>query len=105
MCSLGPGSAVPESRVRYCSFPLSRDGGFLCALPTDVRAEVLAESEAPLPSTILGPAHLATVPTIEEDEAGEEIPAGLDIPVMLLDLEVSALASMRTFEPALCTGL
>ena len=90
----GPGYAVQPSR----------DGGFLCALPADLHAEVLAEAEAPLPSGILGPAHLTSVPAIEEDEAGEEIPAGLDLPVMLLDLEVSALAFMRVFDPVTETG-
>ena len=104
VCSLGPGSSSGEPRQVLLLPLLSRDGGFLCALPADLHAEVLAESETPLPSAILGPAHLATVPAIEEDEAGEEIPAGLDIPVMLLDLEVSALASMRTFDPVTETG-
>ena len=83
---------------------LAREGGFLCALPADLHPEVAAESEAPLPSTILGPSRLVTVPAIEEDENGEEVPAGLDISVMLLDLEVGALAAMRPFDPVTETG-
>ena len=84
---------------------LSREGGFLCAVPADLHAEVVTESEAPLPNAALGPARLASVPAVEEDEAGEEIPAGLDISAMLLDLELSALAYMRVFDPVTETGV
>ena len=58
---------------------LAREGGFLCALPGDLHPEAQAKAGAPLPSNILGPSCLVTVPAIEEDEAGEEVPAGLDI--------------------------
>ena len=84
---------------------LSREGGFLCALPADLHAEVVTELEAPLPNAALGPARLAFVPAVEEDEAGEEIPAGLDMSVMLLDLELSVLAYMRVFDPVTETGV
>ena len=32
-----------------------------------------------------------SVPAVEEDESGEEISAGMDVSVMLLDLDVGAL--------------
>ena len=62
--------SVAEQRQVLLLPLFSRDGGILCALPADLRAEVLAGAEAPLPSKVLGPAHIATLPAIEEDDAG-----------------------------------
>ena len=61
------------------------------------------QSRSPSPFKYLG--SLVTVPAIEEDEAGEEVPARLDISVMLIDLELGALAAMRVFDPVTETGV
>ena len=80
VCSTG------EARQVLLMPLLLREGGFLCALPADLQPEV----GAPLPTPLLGPCRLVTVPAIEEDEHGEEIPSGLDIQALLLDLEIGA---------------
>ena len=98
VCSTG------EARQVLLMPLLLREGGFLCALPADLQPEVVAETGAPLPTPLLGPCRLVTVPAIEEDEHGEEIPSGWDIQALLLDLEIGALASMRLFDPVTETG-
>ena len=51
-----------------------------------------------LPSDLLGPFLTVSVPGIEDEDAGE-VPAGVDVDVLLVDLEDAVLAAMRLYDP------
>ena len=68
-------------------FLLQRPGGFLLALPSLLQPSVAEDALAEEPLDALGPAHIVSMQTVEEDEVGEEVPTGLSCRVLVLDVE------------------
>ena len=86
--------------LRVLSLPLlQRPGGFLLALPSLLQPSVAEDALAEEPLDALGPAHIASTQTVEEDEVGEEVPTGLSCQVLLLDVEEAFLEYMALFDP------
>ena len=48
----------------------------------------------------MGPSKLVTVPGVEEDENGADVPSGSDITLMLVDFNASVLPLIREYDPA-----
>ncbi|CAE7779878.1 unnamed protein product [Symbiodinium sp. CCMP2592] len=88
-----------EARTKYLASPLlHRPGAFLVALPAALQEDValLASGSG---SSVIGPSGLVSVPAVEEAESGEDVLAGFDVSVLLLDLEDLALQHMSPFDP------
>ncbi|CAE6922416.1 unnamed protein product [Symbiodinium sp. CCMP2592] len=99
-----PPVADAPDRVLHLAWPLlSRPGAFLLALPVALQEDaVLAAGGATSP---FGPSVVVCVPAVEEGDAGEDIPAGYEMSVLLLDLEEAALRFMSLFDPVTESGL
>ena len=79
---------------------ISRVGGVLLAVPVDfLPAEALVTGLNATAETVLGPSMTVEVPAIEEDEAGEEIDAGMTIPVLLVDFLRDVERGLSEFDP------
>ena len=90
-----PGPNVSESRRFLCTPVFLRTGGLLLALPPDFANILEANAVDPAPSPLPGPFQMAAVPAAEEDEAGEETLAGMDLPLVLADMDEAVLLSIR----------
>ena len=79
---------------------MRRASGFMLAIPEGFLPEAMIEQGNSAGSTgLVGPSTLVSVPGVIEEEDGSEIPAGYDLPVRLVDLNISALSSLRGFDP------
>ncbi|CAE7242937.1 unnamed protein product [Symbiodinium sp. CCMP2592] len=98
-----PVADVPD-RVLHLAWPLlSRPGAFLLALPVALHEDaVLTAGGATSP---FGPSIVVCVPAVEEGDVGEDIPAGYEMSVLLLDVEEAALRFMSLFDPVTESGL
>ena len=78
-----------------------RKGGVLLAVPLGViPTKDLDEGAASPEDLMVGPSKLVTVPGVEEDENGMDVPSGLDITLMLVDFNLSVLPLIREYNPA-----
>ena len=99
-----PGPSAPDSRRFLCTPVFLRVGGLLLALPPDFVEVLEANAIAAVTSPLLGPYQLASVPAAEEDDSGEETLVGMDLPVVLVDLDEGILASMSLHDPVTDVG-
>ena len=78
-----------------------RKGGVLLAVPLGIiPRQDLDEGAASTEDPIVGPSKLVTVPGVEEDENGADVPSGSDITLMLVDFNASVLPLIREYDPA-----
>ena len=99
-----PGPSVSESRRFLCTPVFLRPGGLLLALPPEFGDLLEVNASAPVPSPFPGPFRLAAVPAAEEDESGEESLVGMDLPLVLADMEEGILTSMVPHDPVTDVG-
>lgn len=79
-----------------------RKGGVLLGVPLGVLDKKDLDDGA-LSSTedlMVGPSKLVTVPGVEEDEHGADIPSGVDVTLLLVDFNDSVLPLIREYNPA-----
>ncbi|CAE7829752.1 unnamed protein product [Symbiodinium sp. CCMP2592] len=91
---------VPDRALHLLLPLLRRPGAFLAALLEDVQS--LSTGEA---LSVFGPSVVVSVPAVEEGDLGEDVAAGYDIQVILLDLDESLLSFMGPFDPVTEPGL
>ena len=93
-----------SGRVPHLAWPLlQRPGAFLAAVPASLQVEAadLASSDD---ATVIGPSTLVVAPAVEEGDTGEDVPTGLEMSVLLVDLEESVLRFMSVFDPVTESG-
>ena len=79
-----------------------RKGGVLLGVPLgvldkkDLDDGALSSAE----DLMVGPSKLVTVPGVEEDEHGADIPSGVDVTLLLVDFSDSVLPLLREYNPA-----
>ncbi|OLP96296.1 Protein-S-isoprenylcysteine O-methyltransferase [Symbiodinium microadriaticum] len=86
-------SSPDPGRQVLCLPILQRNG-----LPSALLASAQENASSPLPSDLLGPFVTVSVPGIEDEDAGE-VPAGVDVEVLVVDLDEAILAAMRLYDP------
>ena len=85
---------------RVLALPLKRRlGGFMLALPAYLSHSLTEDAASEDPLDMLGMSLLVTVPAVEEDEQGEEVPVGLECPVLLLDADDGLAERMMPYDP------
>ena len=78
-----------------------RKGGVLLAVPLGVIPKKELDEGAVSPEDLMvGPSKLITVPGVEEDENGMDVPSGAGITLMLVDFSLSVLPLIREYNPA-----
>ena len=78
-----------------------RKGGVLLAVPLGVIPKRdLDEGASSAEDLLVGPSKLVTVPGVEEDENGIDLPSGIDITLILVDFNASVLPLIREYNPA-----
>ncbi|CAE7243857.1 mok12 [Symbiodinium necroappetens] len=85
---------------RVLALPLKRrPGGFMLALPAYLSHSLTEDAASEEPLDMLGLSLLVSVPAVEEDEQGEEVPVGLECPVLLLDVDDGLAERMVPYDP------
>ena len=96
---------VTEEDVEVETFVIPvarRKGGVLLGVPLgvldkkDLDDGALSSAE----DLMVGPSKLVTVPGVEEDEHGADIPSGVDVTLLLVDFNDSVLPLIREYNPA-----
>ena len=78
-----------------------RKDGVLLAVPLGViPKEDLDNGATSSENLMVGPSKLVTVPGVEEDENGADVPSGVDITLMLVDFNASVLPHIREYDPS-----
>ena len=78
-----------------------RKGGVLLAVPLRVLDKKdLDDGALSAEDLMVGPSKLVTVPGVEEDEHGADIPSGVDVTLLLVDFNDSVLPLIREYNPA-----
>lgn len=81
---------------------LSREGGYLLAIPLDfLPSDVLVGGLNLEEDGVVGPSMMLEVPAVEEDEVGEEVETGTMITVLLVDFTREVERGMTEFDPEL----
>ena len=81
---------------------LSREGGYLLAIPLDfLPSDVLVGGLNLEEDGVVGPSMTLEVPAVEEDEVGEEVETGTMITVLLVDFTRDVERGMTEFDPEL----
>lgn len=81
---------------------LSREGGYLLAIPLDfLPSDVLVGGLNLEEDGVVGPSMTLEVPAVEEDEVGEEVETGTMITVLLVDFTREVERGMTEFDPEL----
>ena len=81
-----------------------RKGGVLLAVPQGfVPERELEIGMKAAEDAMVGPSRPLTVQGVEEDDSGAEIPSEVEVPVMLVDFNVSVLPHLREYDPAVDT--
>ena len=94
----------PGIQVELESFVIpvaKRKGGVLLAVPLGVIPKKDLDEGALSSDHMVGPSKLVTVPGVEEDENGADVPSGHDISLMLVDFNASVLPLIREYDPLL----
>jgi len=91
-----------QSEIEAFVIPVAkRKGGVLLAVPLGVIPKKdLDEGAASSEDPLVGPSKLVTVPGVQEDENGADVPSGSDITLMLVDFNASVLPLIREYDPA-----
>ena len=97
-------SGPDPGRQVFCLPVLLRNGGCLAAVPAALLSSAQEAAGFQSPPSVLGPFTVISVPGIEEEEEEEEEEQGdvlvrMDLDVLLVDLDESALGSMRRYDP------
>ena len=71
----------------------------MLALPAYLSHSLAEDAASEDPLDMLGMSFLVTVPAVEEDEQGEEVPVGLECPVLLLDADDGLAERMTPYDP------
>ena len=88
-----------EKRV-LCIPVLRRTGGFLLALPAgSVPPNLLTQGLTGDAEAMFGPSTVLTVPAMEEQEDGAEVPTETSIEVLVVDFSDAAAAYLELFDP------
>ncbi|OLP96890.1 hypothetical protein AK812_SmicGene20848 [Symbiodinium microadriaticum] len=96
---VGGSPGEPDRRV-LCIPILSRPGGFLLALPRDsVPPSLLSQGNVGEPDSMFGPSTTLSVPAMEEEEDGGEVPSSGSLEVLVVDFADSALEYIEPFDP------
>ena len=81
---------------------LSREGGYLLAVPLDfLPSDVLVGGLNLEEDGVVGPSMTLEVPAVEEDEVGEEVETGTMITVLLVDFTREVERGVSEFDPEL----
>lgn len=89
-----------ENGQAYAQPLLSREGGFLVALPVEsLSLEALSAAQQADDQDLLGPSYVVTVGLCEEDEFGQIYSIDHEVQVLLVDLSDSALQAFREYDP------
>ncbi|CAE7365687.1 mok12, partial [Symbiodinium necroappetens] len=89
---------VEEPRV--LALPLKRRlGGFMVALPAYLGPSLAEDAASEQPLDMLGLSTIVSVPAVEEDEQGNELPVGLECSVLLLDADDGLSERMVPYDP------
>ena len=80
-----------EGAAVQCYVLMKRQGGLLLALPSDFFAQDVLQAAQEDASSPLGPFTTLTVPAAQEIGGGEEIQAGFDMDVLVIDVQSDVL--------------
>eukprot|EP00439_Symbiodinium_sp_Y106_P014983 s1215_g2.t1 len=94
-------SGPDPGRQVFCLPVLLRNGGCLAAVPAALLSSAQEAAGFQSPPSVLGPFTVISVPGIEEEEEEEQgdVLVRMDLDVLLVDLDESALGSMRRYDP------
>ena len=95
------GSPGESARRVLCVPILPRDGGFLLALPGgSIPPSLLQRGQTAGVDEMIGPSTELSVPAVEEEEDGSEVPVDSPLQVLVVDFATSAAPYLEPFDPA-----
>ena len=95
------GSPGDGDRRVLCVPVLPRDGGFLLALPAgSIPPSWLSRHQGAGAEDMIGPSTELTVPAVEEEEDGSEVPVDSPLQVLVVDFATSAASYLEPYDPA-----
>ena len=103
MCAaVAPSRRCVGTSASPCLASASATRRFLgcCARVPSGRGDLASSDDA----TVIGPSTLVVAPAVEEGDTGEDVPTGLEMSVLLVDLEESVLRFMSVFDPVTESG-
>lgn len=83
-----------------------RRGGVLLAVPVGfIPEKELEEGLQASEDAVIGPSRLLKLPGVEEDDNGTEIPSEADVPVILVDFNMSVFQHLKEYDPSTDTQM
>lgn len=82
-----------------------RRGGVLLAVRVGFIPEKELEGLQASEDAVIGPSRLLKLPGVEEDDNGTEIPSEADVPVILVDFNMSVFQHLKEYDPSTDTQM